>query len=145
MSRHPLLAIAVIAFLAAGIAGYGSSLVVKDQISTGSRQQRQALRQAQVKGCQRQNIRTAALNRNANATWRLNTLFASALTQPSQHPQTAREKRLTHRFHGRLVDLVASLTWTPLNSNCVGDPTQIELPVRFADHAPSPVQLRSPK
>jgi hypothetical protein len=137
-----LVAIIVVAcVVSSSAAGIVSGLIIQSSINAGNATQARKLFAAQVSGCQRQNRRTRISNTNASATWRFDSVFEGALTQPSSRPQTEAQKRLLLAFRSRLSDTIRSLTWTPVNDRCSTAPTVVQLPVAFSTRQPQRDQL----
>lgn len=120
-----------------------TGLIIKSGIDSASAQQQHRLFVAQVSGCERQNVRQVATNKNAFAIWRFNLLFAQALVHPMRD-QSAQQRKLTATFRVRLLDIVATLAWTPLNRDCANAPTAVQLPVAFSSHLPGKRDLTRP-
>jgi hypothetical protein len=115
-----------------------SNLAHRLQVSTAADAAR--IHRAQIAGCQRQNLRTAAANRNALATWRLDTLFVADLVRVP-HRATRAQRKETAEFTARLKDTLTSLTWTPVNPACDSDPTSVQLPIPFSATQPTRADL----
>lgn len=142
--KRTLLEAGAAALLIASLSGLITGLIVKGGIDAGARRGQQRIYHAEVNACGRQNQRQQALNTNAYATWREDTLFAQDLApQPAQR-RTPAEQRAITEFRARLLSVTSSLTWTPLNYDCATDPTAVELPVSFSQALPPKSALSNP-
>lgn len=131
--KRLIVTIVLAAMLSSALSGVITGVVIKSSIDAGTKNTNDKLFRAQISGCQRNNIRTAAGNKNALAEWRENVLFISlvTLTPAQQAQQTSAQRKFELAFKDRAEDVVSSLTWTPLNLECSVSPTSTQLPVSF--------------
>lgn len=145
--RKLIIVIVAAATVSSAVSGTITGFVIKAAIDKSNTSQQRAsahkLFVAQVGGCQRNNIRTAELNRNALATWQEDTLFATALATPTRGESPA-ARRFIVRFHERLEATIATTVWTPQNHDCKRTPTSTQLPVTFATRQPPAADLVAP-
>lgn len=142
--KRLLLSVAGVVLVVAVIVSIVVGIAFKNSIDGANAQSARKLHTAQVNGCGRTNSRQLVTNRNELATFRLNTLFAQAITSAPQRPQTKAERKLTNDFSNRLLDTIASETWTPINQHCKASPTAVLLPVAFSKRLPSKADLPPP-
>ena len=136
-----LIVVLVVIMVGAGVgSGEVTGSIIRDSINASNAQQRHRLFDAQVAGCFKQNTRQAALNKNTEDSWRVDTFFANALTRPNPKA-TAAEQQLVAKFRADLEAAIASFSWVPLNHTCSTVPTAVQLPVFFSVRLPTAVDL----
>lgn len=142
--KRLLLSVAAVVLAVTIVVSVVVGIAFKSSIDGANAQSAARLHKAQVNGCARTNARQIVTNRNELATFRLNTLFAQAVTATPPRSQSKAERKLTADFRSRLQDAVTSETWTPINQHCVKTPTAVLLPVAFSDRLPSRADLPPP-
>lgn len=136
-NRRLLIAAALVTLVCSIASGATAGFIIKNGIDANNARQQRKLFAAQVQGCQRTNAAKADANSNANAEYRIDSLFAVVLNAPAKPHETAAQRKLVRDFRAAYQSALRSLTWTPLNPKCSTAPTAPPLvPIRFAQQRP---------